>query len=139
MSEQANYARHLGPRDRTLRVGDHERDAVAELLRHEHVKGRLDEVEFQQRLDACLVAKTYANLDALIADLPSAEPPRPRQPIVWPPRPWPIGLVPLAILALIVGSGAHALWFAFPLFALFVLRPLFWHPWGRGYRRYRRW
>jgi DUF1707 SHOCT-like domain len=139
MSEQTNYARHLGPRDRKLRVGDHERDAVAEILRQEHVKGRLDEVEFQQRLDACLVAKTYANLDALIADLPSDEPPRHRRPIMWPPRPWPVGLVPLAMLALIIGSGAHALWFAFPLFALFVLRPLFWHPWGRGYRRYGRW
>src|SRR3954468_10027959 len=61
-----------GPGDRSLRVGDAERDAVGEILRQRHLEGRLDAEEFQARLEASLAAKTYAELDALIADLPTA-------------------------------------------------------------------
>ena len=36
-----------GPRNRQLRVGDKERDAVGEILRQRHLEGRLDVDEFQ--------------------------------------------------------------------------------------------
>ena len=53
-----------------MRVGDAEREAAADTLRTHYVKGRLDGDEFQQRLERCLVAKTYADLDPLFGDLP---------------------------------------------------------------------
>ena len=130
---QARYDRHTGPRDRSLRVGDQEREAVSEILRREHVNGRIDAVEFQERLDRCLTARTYGDLDTLVADLPGDDPPRRRHTARWAPRPWPVGVLPLIVIGLIVASGGRALWLAFPLFfALFVLRP-------RGYRGHRRW
>jgi hypothetical protein len=135
---KSTYDRRDGPSDRSLRVGDAERDAVGEVLRREHVNGRIDAVEFQERLERSLVARTYADLDALVADLPGAEPRRDhraRRRTVWP---WPLGLVPLLLIAMIATRG-HVLWLAFPFFALFVLRPLVWRSWGRGYRGYGRW
>jgi len=123
------YDRYTGPRERKLRAGDEERDAVADILRREHVKGRLDAVEFQERLDRCLVAKTYGDLDELVADLPGDAPRRRRRMFGWMPRPWPVGLVPLVVLALVFASHGHVLWIVFPLFFLFVLRPLVWRPW----------
>jgi hypothetical protein len=136
---QNSYDRHTGPRDRRVRAGDAEREAVAEILRREHVKGRLDPVEFQERLDRCLAAKTYADLDELVADLPGDAPPRRRRVLAWTPPPWPLFLLPLAVFAAIAATGGHVLWLAFPLFALFVLRPLAWRAWGRGSHGYRRW
>jgi hypothetical protein len=134
-----NYDRHSGPRDRSMRVGDAEREAVGEILRREHVKGRLDAIEFQERLERSLDAKTYADLDVLIADLPGNEPTRRGRPRTWTRRPWPFGLVPLVVIGVILATGGHALWLAFPLFAFLVLRPLVCGSWGRGYRGYGRW
>jgi hypothetical protein len=121
------------PRDRSLRVGDRERDAVGEILRERHLEGRLDTDEFQARLERCLTAKTYAELDELIADFPREEEERrvgqPRRRTPWPFVPF----LPLALVAAIV-IGAHGVWPVFPvfLFFLFVVRPLRWHG---GYRR----
>jgi len=121
------------PRDRSLRVGDKERDAVAEILRQAHVEGRLDNDEFQARLERCLTAKTYAELDTLIADFPRRQTDgrrtSPRR--AW--RPWPFAF-PLLLLALVaaIAFGFHFAWIAFPLFFFFVVRPLMWRAWG-GY------
>jgi hypothetical protein len=121
------------PRDRSLRVGDRERDAVSEILRQRHVEGRLDADEFQERVERCLAAKTYAELDALIADFPREEERRSAgEP--WRGRPWPLPLVflPLAAIALIA-VGAHLPWLAVPLVFFFVVRPLVWRARGGGY------
>jgi Domain of unknown function (DUF1707) len=136
---QKRYDRHSGPRDRRLRVGDAEREAVAEILRREHVNGRLDAIEFQERLDGSLTAKTYADLDALVADLPADNPPARRREFAWMPRPSALAFFPLLVIAAIVASGGRVLWLVFPLFAVFVLRPLVWRRWSRGYRGYGRW
>ncbi len=72
-ANEIRYDRRSGPRDRMLRVGDREREAVGDILRREHVDGRLNSDEFQQRLERCLTAKTYADLDQLVADFPSEE------------------------------------------------------------------
>ena len=125
-----------GPRDRSLRVGDKERDAVGEILRQRHLEGRLDTDEFQARLDRCLAAKTYSELDALIADFPREE--GARRPVGslwrWGVFPFPFLLLPLALIAAIF-VGAHVAWLAFPLLFFFVLRPLLWRGWGGGYGR----
>ena len=57
-----------------LRIGDRERDAVAETLREAVAEGRLGLDELDARLDAALAARTYADLDPLVADLPVALP-----------------------------------------------------------------
>ena len=96
--------RNRGPRDRSLRAGDGDREAFAAILREQHLDGRLDSDEFQERLDACMAAKTYADLDRLVTDLPGGEPAgaRPTGRRAWRPRPWPFPLLPLALIAAIV-------------------------------------
>jgi hypothetical protein len=134
-----NYDRRI-PRDRNLRASDRDRDALAAILRSEHVAGRLTQDEFEERLATCLAAKTYAELDALIADFPYAEPDAARAhgagrvgPRRW-PAPFPLfPLVPIAIVAIVLSHG-HLVWLAFPL-VFFVVRPLLWRSWW-GPRRY---
>jgi uncharacterized protein DUF1707 len=134
---ESSYSRQLGPRDRRLRVGDRERESVAEILRREHVDGRLDAGEFHERLDRALAAKTYADLDTLIADLPADAREHRHAPSRL-PRPWRFGFVALFALALIAATGGHILWLAFPLAAFFVLRTFAWRSGGGG-RGYRGW
>lgn len=133
---EQGYDRRRGPRDRTLRVGDREREAVGAILRQQHVEGRLDAVEFQERLDRCLAAKTYRDLDDLIADFPSHDAGQARdgRPSAWPPwrlAPIPLALIPLALVAAIVLSGGHLFWLVFPVFFFLVARPLLWPSMGR--------
>lgn len=130
MSAAHDHRYGAGPRDRSLRVGDKERDAVGEILRQRHLEGRLDTDEFQARLERCFAAKTYAQLDELIADFPrdGAESRRDRQLWSWRPWPLPLLLLPLGLIAAIA-VGGHAAWLAVPLIFFFVVRPL---AWGRG-------
>src|SRR5215813_7603608 len=106
-----------GPRDRSLRVGDKERDAVSETLRQRHLEGRLDTDEFQARLERCLAAKTYAELDELIADFPTEGQSARSDRQSWAWRPWPllfpILFLPLA-LVVAIAVGARLWWLAIP-------------------------
>ena len=52
-----------------IRVGHCERDAVVAALQEAAGDGRLSMAELDDRLDAALQAKTYADLDVLVADL----------------------------------------------------------------------
>jgi len=125
-----------GPRDRSLRVGDKERDAVSEILRQRHLEGRLEADEFQTRLDRCMAAKTYAELDELIADFPREASERRRSEESWRWRPWPVP--PLFLPLVLIGAilvGGHLAWLAVPLIIFFVVRPLAWRGWGGGYAR----
>jgi Domain of unknown function (DUF1707) len=131
MADQLRYSRRHGPRNRQLRVGNDEREAVADILRREHVAGRLDTNEFDERLDRCLAARTYADLDELIADLPAADgeqwqPPR----LAWRWRPWPVLLLPVIVFAIVFSHG-RATWLLVPFFLWFVVRPFIW---GYGWR-----
>jgi DUF1707 SHOCT-like domain len=134
-TQNDNHYDQSRPRDRTLRVGDREREAVGEFLRQQHLDGRMDADEFQQRLERCLTAKTYADLDQLVADFPrqQAAPDRAGRPWGW--RPWSFALLPLAVVTAIALSGGHLFWLAVPVFFLFVVRPLLWRSWARGYGR----
>lgn len=53
-----------------LRISDAERHQVAEVLREAAGEGRLDLGELDERLEATYVAKTYADLVPITADLP---------------------------------------------------------------------
>lgn len=56
------------------RIGDAERDRAAEFLREHRAQGRLDQTEFDERLDAALSAKLQSDLDPLFGDLPAPTP-----------------------------------------------------------------
>jgi Domain of unknown function (DUF1707) len=55
-----------------LRASYTERDAAAGQLQDAFAEGRLDDTEFDERMRAALTAKTHAELDAVVADLPAA-------------------------------------------------------------------
>jgi Domain of unknown function (DUF1707) len=55
-----------------LRASHTERDAAAGQLQDAFAEGRLDDTEFDERMRAALTAKTHAELDAVVADLPAA-------------------------------------------------------------------
>lgn len=135
-ANEIRYDRRSGPRDRMLRVGDREREAVSDILRQEHVDGRLNSDEFQERLERCLTAKTYADLDQLVADFPGREVEQGRTGRAWGRRPWPFPFVPLALIAaIVVFNGGHLIWLAVPLFFLLVVGPLRGRSAARGYGR----
>lgn len=56
-----------------VRIGHAERDAVDKALRTHHAAGRIDLVEFEDRIEQVYAARTQAELDAVLADLPSLE------------------------------------------------------------------
>jgi hypothetical protein len=121
--------------DPNIRVGDADREATAERLRHHHAEGRIDIDEFQTRLDSCYQATTAGQLRELVADLP----PDPQRP---PRYPYPRRVIPLvpilaAILVLSLLTGHHH--GGFPFLLLFLVFPLvrffLWR--GRRWNRYR--
>jgi hypothetical protein len=57
-------------RHAALRASDADREAVAERLRVAAIEGRLDADELEQRLHVALRARTYGQLQPLLADLP---------------------------------------------------------------------
>jgi Domain of unknown function (DUF1707) len=58
----------------SLRASNQERDGVVTRLQDAFAEGRLDDAEFDERMRAALGAKTHADLDALLADLPGRAP-----------------------------------------------------------------
>src|SRR5436305_9369364 len=56
--------------DRDLRVSDAEREHVGQLLQRAVGMGMLSLGEFTERMDTALGAKTRAELNAVLADLP---------------------------------------------------------------------
>jgi len=57
-------------RDPSVRSSDRERDEVVTLLRDHAAEGRLSTEELDERVERALAARTGADLDALLADLP---------------------------------------------------------------------
>jgi hypothetical protein len=55
-----------------MRASDSDRDRVAEVLREAAAEGRLSLDELDERLDVLYKSKTYAELEPITADLPSA-------------------------------------------------------------------
>lgn len=74
----ARYGR--GALDLTTRVGDAERNQVADALSQHYTDGRLDATELKERLDQAIGAKTRADLSGLLSDLPPLVPPAPPPP-----------------------------------------------------------
>ena len=53
-----------------LRASDSDRDRVVELLNVAYSEGRLSKDEYDNRLENAFSARTYADLDQIVADLP---------------------------------------------------------------------
>jgi hypothetical protein len=66
------------PRHGSLRASDADREQIVDRLRKACAEGRLAVHELEQRVSAALRARTYADLDATVADLPGQRvgPPR---------------------------------------------------------------
>src|SRR4051794_5713138 len=133
MSDEGTYSRRLGPRDRQVRVGDAEREAVADVLRREHLAGRLDDDEFDTRLTRCLAAKTKTRPDERTGALPADEPRTPRVMGSSGRRPWPLPLcfLPLLFAAIFISHG-RAAGLLVPLLIWFVVRTFVWRGYGFG-------
>jgi Domain of unknown function (DUF1707) len=59
------------PRTASLRASDGDREAVTERLREAAGEGRLEPEELEDRVHAALRARTYGELDVVLADLPA--------------------------------------------------------------------
>ncbi len=68
-----------GPAQSGVRVGDRDRDAVANRLQEAFAEGRLNDDEFDQRMRAALTAQVGADLEVLTQDLPATTGVTPRQ------------------------------------------------------------
>ena len=67
-----------------MRASDGDRDRYAAVLQDAYAEGRLSREEYDERLEAVFTAKTYAELEPLIADLPAGNLPvvKPAAPLV---------------------------------------------------------
>lgn len=63
-----------------LRASDADRAAVAQRLQHAVDEGRLDLTDFDERLRDAYAARTYGELEKLVADLPAPAPAAPAVP-----------------------------------------------------------
>ena len=64
-----------GPANPQMRISDSDRAEVADRLSKHYSDGRLDQAEFNERLDRAMNAKTQADLNGLFADLPATDEP----------------------------------------------------------------
>jgi hypothetical protein len=104
-----------------LRVSDAERAEVADLLSKHYGDGRLDQAEFDQRMELAMHAKTFADLDGLFDDLPqpdSSGPPGPPGTGRYPQRehrarPAGRGLLLIALIVVIAVTAGHVATWSF--------------------------
>ena len=109
--------RQVSDRDR-LRASNADRDHAIALLKTAFIEGRLTKDEYDTRVGHALTARSYSDLDALVADLPAppahpapeARDPAPRRAGTSRPAIGPLGwLVILLGMLLIALSMAHGL------------------------------
>jgi hypothetical protein len=114
--------------DQSLRVSDAERQAIADRLAEHYGDGRLDQAEFEERVGQAMGAKTRADLDGLLDDLPEPGPAgAPGVPARRQRRRHPYRLLPIVLIVLIAFAAAHTVvsmtvaWLWVGILALIVL------------------
>src|SRR5262252_385173 len=65
--------RRAAPTDPNMRVSNADRTEVTDGLSKHYADGRLDEEEFNERLDRAMKAKTRSDLDGVFDDLPEPQ------------------------------------------------------------------
>lgn len=128
-----------GPGGQGQRQASHaDREQVVDTLKTAFVQGRLDRDEFDLRIGRALGSRTYADLAALIADIPGrlarARPPEPARepvskkavaamacataaligmfPVMMMRPPWPRFVLPVAALWFVLATAVPAGWIA---------------------------
>jgi hypothetical protein len=126
----------------TLRASDQDREHVAERLRHAVAEGRLLAEEFEHRLARALRARTYGELDQLVADLPGDRAGVVRRRRSVSPAVAVAGAVGVAVLAVavlalaaLIVTGIAAAWAVWMFLAWFVFGC---RPRRRAYHHHRR-
>lgn len=126
------------PRDPALRIGDAERNEVAEALSTHFSDGRLDQEELRDRLDRAMSAKTGADLDGILSDLP----PLPgQQPLPVAPRRRGAGVwlvLGVVLLAMMAAPAHFGPWVWFPRVPWLLFGIVAVVLWRRSRRRRRR-
>jgi hypothetical protein len=135
-----------------LRVSDAERTDVADRLSKHYGDGRLDQAEFNERLDRAMSATTRSDLTGLLADLPGTEPPpetgrpqRDRQ--HWGSRPhggsrqhgghWPRRVLASVLVIVIAVVAGHVLVRLYIPWLLIGVLAILWFRFGPWHRRRR--
>lgn len=119
-----------------LKASDEDREQIAERLRRATGEGRLLAEELEERLEATFSARTYGELDAVVADLPGTtvrRRERPRPPVLDPVHVLALFilapvLVALAIAAAVVVATVFSAWG--------LLLIVGWFMFGRGRLHY---
>ena len=120
-----------------LRASDADRDATAERLRRAAVEGRLEPDELEERLHAALRARTYGDLERLVADLPEQTRPWERRRIRTPANLGGVAAVALRV-AFTLAVIAAALTVAAVMAAWWIVWAVIWFALhGRGCTRWR--
>jgi Domain of unknown function (DUF1707) len=118
-----------------MRISDADRAEVTDRLSKHYSDGRLDQAEFNERLDRAMKAKTQADLNGLFADLPPTDEPDKAVKTARPPDQRPrnrhpvqrvLGLILITVVAIFVARALMWPFFGFFGFAghlLFVPVP----------------
>ncbi len=106
--------------DENLRIGDAERERVRDILQRHAAEGRLTLDELSDRLGEVYAARTAADLDRALRELPP--PPRDRRS----ERRWRSAPPPAIFAALLIGvwallAATTGTWFFWPLFPLLFI------------------
>lgn len=127
--------------ERGVRASDAEREETATTLRRHYAEGRLDQSEYEERIDRCYAAKRVGELGELTYDLPRDDTPAaPEAGRNWPDshpawRPLPFAPLLIALIVLGILTHGHIFWWLGPL-AFFVFGP-FGRRWRGGWNRHR--
>jgi hypothetical protein len=121
------WTRRIRYSDQHIRVSDAERNSVTELLGQHYADGRLDQAEFDDRIDRTMAAKTRGDLAGLFDDLPRLE----AEPTPRPPRRR--RLIPFLLLVVLViaAAGSSIWWVHLPWLLIGLAALFFWSRSGR--------
>lgn len=104
----SSFRRRLSYGEPDLRVSDAERSEVADRLAEHYGDGRLDQAEFNERVEQAMRAKTRSDLAGLFDDLPDGEASevttRPRRRRSYHP------VLIVGLLILIIATAQNLLW-----------------------------
>ncbi|MFL5823273.1 MAG: DUF1707 domain-containing protein [Solirubrobacteraceae bacterium] len=115
------------PRRSTLRASDDDRERAADRLRHAAGEGRLLAEELEERLEGVFSARTYGELNVLVADLPAPRDRAHRHNLpVWVRASMAVALVLGVLMAVAIAAALLAaivcLWLAWLVLSWTVLR-----------------
>ena len=117
--------RRTSSSDPSMRVSDAERAEMADTLSKHYADGRLDDAEFKVRLDRAMGAKTRADLNGLLTDLPPVHAEETtRRPGIVRRTGW--ALTVFAIVVLTIGTAVSFATFHVPWFLVFVVLFIVW-------------